>query len=68
MAIPMAGFRYKHWFDQCSGGIAACGNGQFDAILLADFLSKRGPAGGLATTYQMEDRFGLGDAKGLTIG
>lgn len=37
-----------------------------EAILLADYLSKRGPAGGLATTYQMEDRFGLGDAKGLS--
>lgn len=36
-----------------------------DAMLLADYLSKRGPAGGLISSYNIEDRFGVGDGKGL---
>ncbi|MDB5338011.1 MAG: hypothetical protein JWN70_3630 [Planctomycetaceae bacterium] len=36
-----------------------------DAMLLADYLSKRGPAGGLISSYQIDDRFGWGNAKGL---
>lgn len=36
-----------------------------DATLLADYLSKRGPAGGLISSWSIEDRFGAGDAKGL---
>lgn len=36
-----------------------------DAMLQADYLSKRGPAGGLISSYQIDDRFGWGNAKGL---
>ncbi len=39
-----------------------------DAMLLADYLSKRGPAGGLISNYQIEDRFGWGNAQGLLNG
>ena len=36
-----------------------------DATLLADYLSKRGPAGGVLSSWNVEDRFGWGDANGL---
>ena len=36
-----------------------------DAMLLADYLSRRGPAGGLSSSYQIDDRFGAGNAQGL---
>ncbi len=35
------------------------------ASILTDYLSKRGPAGGLISNWQVEDRFGLGQASGL---
>ena len=39
-----------------------------DSMLQFDYLSKRGPAGGLLSSHQIEDRFGWGDAKGLING
>lgn len=36
-----------------------------NAVFLADYLSKRGPALGLNSNWQIEDRFGLGDGVGL---
>ncbi len=35
-----------------------------DAVLLADYLSRRGPAGGFNSSWQIEDRFDAGDSKG----
>lgn len=39
-----------------------------DATLLADYLSLRGPAGGIAAQHEVQDRFGLGDASGRIDG
>lgn len=39
-----------------------------DAVLQADYLGKRGPALGVAAQYDIENRAGWGDAKGIISG